>query len=49
MARKPVAALPQPPSLEASVGTAIRQLRQRHGLTLAQVSERANLSSGMLS
>lgn len=57
MARKPApapapapAAPPaQPPSLEASVGAAIRELRQRDGLTLAQVSELANLSSGMLS
>lgn len=57
MARKPAPALTpapaappaQPPSLEASVGAAIRELRQRDGLTLAQVSELANLSSGMLS
>jgi ribosome-binding protein aMBF1 (putative translation factor) len=56
MARRPTtapAAPPaqtlQPPSLEASVGAAIRELRQRNGLTLAQMSERANLSSGMLS
>lgn len=45
----PAPAPPQPPSLEESVGSAIRELRQRHGLTLAQVSERASLSSGMLS
>jgi len=57
MARRPAAAPatppapppPQPPSLEASVGAAIRALRQRDGLTLAQVSALANLSSGMLS
>ena len=56
MARRPATApaappgqTPQPPSLEASVGAAIRELRQRDGLTLAQVSELANLSSGMLS
>jgi transcriptional regulator with XRE-family HTH domain len=37
------------PSLEESVGAAIRELRQRHGLTIAQVSERAGISRGMLS
>jgi transcriptional regulator with XRE-family HTH domain len=36
-------------SLEESVGAAIRELRQRHGLTLAQVSEQATISRGMLS
>lgn len=36
-------------SLEEAVGTAIREIRQRHGLTLAQVSEQANISRGMLS
>lgn len=35
--------------LEESVGAAIRELRQRHGLTIAQVSEQANVSRGMLS
>ena len=49
MARNPAPQPPQPPSLEQSVGSAIRDLRQRHGLTLAQVSEQASLSSGMLS
>ena len=56
MARKPAAATPPAPpapplapSLEASVGLAIRELRLRDGLTLAQVSDRAGLSSGMLS
>lgn len=39
----------QPPSLEACVGAAIRELRQRHGLTLAQVSEQAGVSRSMLS
>jgi transcriptional regulator with XRE-family HTH domain len=39
----------QPPSLEDSVGSAIRELRLRHALTLAQVAELANLSRGMLS
>ena len=36
-------------SLEVSVGSAIRGLRQRHGLTLAQVAEQAGISRGMLS
>ena len=38
-----------PPSLEKSLGSAIRELRQRHQLTLAQVSEQANVSRSMLS
>jgi len=38
-----------PPSLEKSLGSAIRELRQRHRLTLAQVSEQANVSRSMLS
>ena len=46
MARAPI---PQPPSLEESVGAAIRELRQRHGLTLAQVSTLSGVSRGMLS
>lgn len=46
-----VATLPadSPPSLEKSLGGAIRELRQRHQLTLAQVSEKASVSSSMLS
>ena len=36
-------------SLEESVGSAIKELRQRHGLTIAQVSEQASISRGMLS
>lgn len=39
----------QSPSLEDSVGAAIRELRQRHGLTIAQVSEQSGISRGMLS
>lgn len=38
-----------PPSLEESVGYAIRELRLRDGLTIAQVSEQAGISRGMLS
>ncbi len=37
------------PTLELAVGGAIRELRQRHKLTIAQVSEQANISRGMLS
>lgn len=36
-------------SLEESVGAAIKELRLRHGLTIAQVSEQASISRGMLS
>lgn len=39
----------QPPSLEESVGSAIRQLRLRDGLTIAQIAEQAGISRGMLS
>jgi transcriptional regulator with XRE-family HTH domain len=46
MIRTPVL---KPPSLEESVGSSVRDLRQRHGLTLAQVSDLANISRGMLS
>jgi transcriptional regulator with XRE-family HTH domain len=37
------------PSLEETVGSAIREQRQRHSLTLAQVAEQAGISRGMLS
>lgn len=37
------------PSLEESVGAAIREQRQKHGLTIAQVAEQAEVSRGMLS
>ena len=37
------------PSLEETVGAAIREQRQKHGLTLAQVAEQAGISRGMLS
>jgi transcriptional regulator with XRE-family HTH domain len=36
-------------SLERYLGSTIRELRQRHGLTIAQVSEQAGISRGMLS
>jgi transcriptional regulator with XRE-family HTH domain len=35
--------------LEQYLGATIRELRQRHGLTIAQVSEQAGISRGMLS
>jgi transcriptional regulator with XRE-family HTH domain len=37
------------PSLEESVGAAIRELRQRDGLTIAVLAEQAGVSRGMLS
>src|SRR6218665_348524 len=37
------------PALEESVGAAIRELRLGEGLTIAQVSEQAGISRGMLS
>ncbi|MWL91938.1 MULTISPECIES: XRE family transcriptional regulator [Cupriavidus] len=37
------------PVLEEAVGLAIRELRQREGLTIAQVADQAGLSRGMLS
>ncbi len=36
-------------SLERYIGNTIRQLRQKHGLTIAEVCDRANISRGMLS
>ena len=35
--------------LERYLGITIRELRQRHGLTIAQVSAQAGISRGMLS
>jgi transcriptional regulator with XRE-family HTH domain len=35
--------------LERYLGATIRELRQRHGLTIAQVSAQASISRGMLS
>lgn len=35
--------------LERYLGAAIRELRQRHGLTIAQVADQAGISRGMLS
>ena len=35
--------------MEEAVGAAIKELRQRHGLTIAQVSEQTGISRGMLS
>jgi transcriptional regulator with XRE-family HTH domain len=37
------------PLLTQALGSAVRELRQRHKLTLAQVSEQAGISRGMLS
>lgn len=38
-----------PVALEKCVGTAVRELRQRRRLTIAQVAEQAGISDGMLS
>ena len=40
---------PNPLSLETSIGAAVRALRLRDGLTIAQVAEKADISRGMLS
>jgi len=37
------------PLLNQALGSAVRELRQRHKLTIAQVSEQAGISRGMLS
>lgn len=37
------------PLLTLALGSAVRELRQRHKLTIAQVSEQAGISRGMLS
>lgn len=37
------------PTMEEAVGAAIKEQRQRHGLTIAQVSEQTGISRGMLS
>lgn len=36
-------------SLERYLGNAIKELRQQHGLTIAEVADRADISRGMLS
>jgi len=36
-------------SLERYLGNAIRELRQKHGLTIAEVAEQVGISRGMLS
>lgn len=36
-------------TLDAYLGHTIRQLRQQHGLTIAEISQRAGISRGMLS
>lgn len=43
-----IAELPGKP-LDRYLGNTIRQLRQDHGLTIAEISERAGISRGMLS
>lgn len=41
--------LDAPGSLERYLGTTVRDLRQKHGLTIADVADRAGISRGMLS
>jgi transcriptional regulator with XRE-family HTH domain len=36
-------------ALERHIGNVVRQIRQKHGLTIADVSDRAGISRGMLS
>jgi transcriptional regulator with XRE-family HTH domain len=45
----PASPEPATPALEEAVGSAIREIRQRHGLTIGQVCEQAGISRGMLS
>jgi transcriptional regulator with XRE-family HTH domain len=40
---------PQGKPLDRYLGTTVRQLRLEHGLTIAEISERAGISRGMLS
>jgi len=46
---QPDAGVASPAALTQALGSAIRELRQRHKLTIAQVSEQAEISRGMLS
>jgi len=39
----------EPGSLERYLGNTIKELRQQHGLTIAEVADRADISRGMLS
>lgn len=41
--------LATPQALERYLGNAVRELRQRHGLTIADVANKAGISRGMLS
>lgn len=45
----PSNAAPAGATLDAYLGYTIRQLRQQHGLTIAEISQRAGISRGMLS
>lgn len=51
-APRPIAAIPlenQHKTLDAYLGNTLRQIRLQHGLTIANISERAGISRGMLS
>jgi transcriptional regulator with XRE-family HTH domain len=41
--------IPQQDALERYIGNTIRELRQKHGLTIADVAEQVGISRGMLS
>ena len=49
MSSRPADAAAPGDSLERSLGLAVRELRQRHNLTIAEVSARVGISSGMWS
>jgi transcriptional regulator with XRE-family HTH domain len=44
-----MAAPDEPGALERYLGNTIKELRQQHGLTIAEVADRADISRGMLS
>ncbi|NJN86744.1 MAG: helix-turn-helix domain-containing protein [Leptolyngbyaceae cyanobacterium SL_7_1] len=46
---KPIDTTPLQGSLERYLGTTIRELRQHHGLTIAEVADQVGISRGMLS
>lgn len=46
---EPEQSMPESGSLERYLGNTIRDLRLRHGLTIAEVADRAGISRGMLS
>jgi transcriptional regulator with XRE-family HTH domain len=49
IAAEPIAADPSDHALERYLGNTLRELRQKHGLTIADVAEQVGISRGMLS